>query len=118
MLMLVGMQIPDTDEELLHAFYPMLARKILEDMVAENEEGITELDPDYETLFKSSILARKSVLYYLLTRLQARDAVSVKQVIAKIDKAILADEPCFVQSLITQVLSTNVCQIPNDYCKA
>jgi hypothetical protein len=50
----------------------------------------------------------KVALYYVLTRVQAKDTGSVAQVLSKIDRAILADEPCFVQSLITQLLATNV----------
>ncbi len=93
---------------MLRTFFPIMARKMLEDMVAEEDEPASELDPDFEAIFKSNALARKVALYYVLTRVQAKDADSVKQVLDKIDRAILADEPCFVQSLVTQLLATNV----------
>jgi len=95
---------PKSDKRILQKFYPSLALLIL-----DNEDSgtiIAPLDAKVTQLFKESIVARKVMLYYCITRIQAKDQQSVKYLLEAISDSVgeqLLEEPDFIQSAITEL---------------
>ena len=126
-------QTMKTEKEILQNFYPLLAFRILDDAARTPDAGMDlratqprplppaePLDDTLITLMQRHPLARRVMMYYVLTRVAARDAPSVELLLATLTKSthtstptsatlpplvIPADEPAFMQSLVSYVLS-------------
>ncbi len=119
-------QIPKPDKEILQTFYPLLAFRILDDAMrtpsTDPRAGATRALPPAEPLddallpiIQRHVLAQRVMVYYVLTRITARDAPSVEMLLNILTREqasndnkpiiMIAEEASFVQSLVSHVLS-------------
>lgn len=102
-------QIPHADRVVMHEFYPLLSSILVDDFSREGKESAErQLDPQFRSLFLSNELARTVILYYVLTRVRARDYMFVSQVLKIVDEltaAKIVEEQSFIQSLATAVIA-------------
>lgn len=94
-------QIMKTEKEILQTFYPLLAFRILDDSMrtpdacsdlrASTARVLPPAEPLDEALLalmQRHALARRVMMYYVLTRVAARDAPSVESLLATLTKPI------------------------------
>jgi hypothetical protein len=125
-------QTMKAEKEILQNFYPLLAFRILDDAARTPDVAVDlrastptralppaePLDDTLIALMQRHALARRVMMYYVLTRVAAHDAPSVELLLSTLTKPtttpqgnttppllVPADEPAFMQSLVSYVLN-------------
>eukprot|EP01112_Ceratiomyxa_fruticulosa_P015274 TRINITY_DN4466_c1_g1_i1.p1 TRINITY_DN4466_c1_g1~~TRINITY_DN4466_c1_g1_i1.p1 ORF type:complete len:612 (-),score=116.17 TRINITY_DN4466_c1_g1_i1:71-1906(-) len=106
MIQTQNFSLPKQTKEISQTLYPLLAFKIMDDQSRKPNQPPEELDPELEMMFRSNNIARKIILYYILTRVAQRDLLAVEQLIHFIlNMNDISDDLDFFQSLVTQVIN-------------
>lgn len=107
---------PKPEKEILQNFYPLLAFRILDD-----EQRGPSSNAEYEPLDQILPLiskygvAKEVILYYILTRVAARDTNGVRGLLDTLESAgiVVHSEMAFVQTLVTQTVATRELRLAN-----